>query len=184
MKAQNLVRLTTKLGLLSALLITAACTTGATSQTPTDSQPELTPQTPTETPVDWFAQTQRQPNVQFNVQRQAGTCPQTVGLWIFAQGYEGGADHTVVADTQAIASAPAKLIASEPKRVEYEAPLNSEYVSCVGQAKSEQLRAYTFQFRDGKVYFQMDVSWADGYQEIMYKGVSAFRPYIHWRAEE
>jgi hypothetical protein len=30
----------------------------------------------------------------------------------------------------------------------------------------------------------MDVSRDDGYREILYKGVSANRPYIHWRATE
>jgi hypothetical protein len=90
----------------------------------------------------------------------------------------------VVADTQAIASAPAKLVVSQPKRLEYQAPLRSEYASCVGQASSEQFRAYNFQFRNGKVSFRMDMTWMDGYTEILYKGVSASRPYIHWRATE
>jgi len=133
---------------------------------------------------DPFAQTRVQPNFQFNVQRQAGTCPQKVGLWLFSQGFEGGADHTVVAETQAIASAPAKLVNSQKKRVEYEAPLRKDYASCVGQANSPLLNAYNFQFRNGKVYFRMDVSRDDGYREILYKGVSANRPYIHWRAAE
>jgi len=133
---------------------------------------------------DPFAQTQVQPNFQLNVQRQAGTCPNTVGLWMFMLGYEGGADHTVVADTQAIASAPAKLIVSQAKRLEYEAPLRKEYASCVGQASSPLVSAYNFQFRNGKVNFRMDVSRDDGYRAILYKGVSASRPYIHWRANE
>lgn len=99
-------------------------------------------------------------------------------------GFEGGADHTVVADTQAIASAPAKLVVSQQKRLEYEAPLRSQYASCVGQASSPLLSAYNFQFRNGKVNFRMDVSQGDGYREILYKGMSASRPYIHWRAAE
>jgi hypothetical protein len=103
---------------------------------------------------------------------------------MFMLGFEGGADHTVIAQTQAIASAPAKLIVSEKKRAEYEAPLRGEYASCVGQASSQLLSAYNFQFRDGKVYFRMDVTRDDGYREILYKGVSANRPYIHWRAAE
>ncbi len=133
---------------------------------------------------DPFAQTRVQPNFQFNVQRQAGTCPQKVGLWLFSQGFEGGADHTVVAETQAIASAPAKLVNSQKKRVEYEAPLRKDYASCVGQANSPLLNDYNYQFRNGKFYFRMDVSRDDGYREILYKGVSANRPYIHWRAAE
>lgn len=131
-----------------------------------------------------LAPTQVKPNVKLNVQRQSGTCPNTVGLWMFMLGYEGGADHTVVADTQAIASAPAKLVVSQPKRLEYEAPLRREYTSCVGQAKSDRISAYNYQFRNGKVRFVMDVSRADGYRQVLYKGLSASRPYIHWRATE
>lgn len=134
--------------------------------------------------TDPFAQAQIKPNYQFNVQRQAGNCPKTAGLWMFWMGFEGGSDRTVVADTQAIASAPAKLIVSQPKRLEYEAPLRKEYASCVGQAKSDNHRAYDFQFRNGKVYFRLDMSWADAYTQILYKGVSASRPYIHWRVTE
>jgi hypothetical protein len=75
-------------------------------------------------------------------------------------------------------------VKSEKKRAEYEAPLRKEYASCVGQATSGLVSAYNFQFRSGKVYFRMDVSRDDGYREILYKGVSANRPYIHWRATE
>jgi hypothetical protein len=28
------------------------------------------------------------------------------------------------------------------------------------------------------------MSWADAYTQILYKGVSASRPYIHWRVTE
>jgi hypothetical protein len=167
---QKLAKFYSSVGLLAALV--AACGTGIIRQASTNAQ------------QDPLAQTRVQPNVQFNVQRQAGTCPQTVGLWMFMLGFEGGADHTVIAQTQAIASAPAKLIVSEKKRAEYEAPLRGEYASCVGQASSQLLSAYNFQFRDGKVYFRMDVTRDDGYREILYKGVSANRPYIHWRAAE
>jgi hypothetical protein len=167
---QKLAKFYTSVGLLAGLV--AACNTGVMHQTSTNAQ------------QDPFAQTRVQPNFQFNVQRQAGNCPQTVGLWLFSLGFEGGADHTVIANTQAIASAPAKLVVSEKKRLEYEAPLRREYTSCVGQASSGLLSAYNFQFRNAKVYFRMDVSRDDGYREILYKGVSANRPYIHWRAAE
>ncbi|MEW5861048.1 MAG: hypothetical protein AB1861_27350 [Cyanobacteriota bacterium] len=181
---QQLTQFSTRIGILSVLLFTTACTRNVANQTPSNPSPESTKPSPAETPTDPFAQTQREPNFVFNVEPQSGTCPKTVGLWMFVQGYEGGADHTVVADTQAIASAPAKLVVSEKKRLEYEAPLSSEYASCVGQARSDLTSTYNFQFRDGKVRFRMDVSRDDGYREILYKGVSAFRPYIHWRAEE
>jgi hypothetical protein len=131
-----------------------------------------------------FAQTRVQPNFEFNVQRQAGICPRTVDLWLFSVGFEGGSDHTVIADTKAIAYTPAKLVISERKQLEYEAPLRREYASCVGQASSSLLTPYKFQFRNGKVSFRMDVSQGDGYREILYRGVSAHRPYIHWRAVE
>jgi hypothetical protein len=167
---QKLAKFSSAVGLLTALI--AACGTSVTPQASTNAQ------------SDPFVKTQVQPNFQFNVQRQAGTCPQTVGLWEFMLGFEGGADHTVVPDTQAIASAPAKLVKSEKKRAEYEAPLRKEYATCVGQANSQQLSAYNFQFRNGKVYFRLDVSRDDGYREILYQGVSANRPYIHWRAAE
>jgi hypothetical protein len=142
------------------------------------------PATLAQAQTDPSAPAQIKPNYQFNVQRQSGSCPKSVGLWMFMLGFEGGADHTVVADTQAIASAPAKLVVSQQKRLEYEAPLRSQYASCVGQASSPLLSAYNFQFRNGKVNFRMDVSQGDGYREILYKGMSASRPYIHWRAAE
>jgi hypothetical protein len=169
-RCQKLGKFYSPVGLLAALV--AVCGMGVISPVSTNAQ-----QGP-------LAQTQVQPNVQLNVQRQAGSCPRSVGLWMFMLGFEGGADHTVVADTQAIASGPAKLVASDKKRAEYEAPLRREYASCVGQARSDQVSAYNFQFRNGKVYFRMDVSRDDGYREILYKGVSASRPYIHWRAAE
>lgn len=134
--------------------------------------------------TDPLAPAKIQPNYQFKVQRQAGNCPKTVGIWMFWQGFEGGSDRTVVADTLAIASAPAKLAVSQPKRLEYEAPLRREYASCIAQAKSDLHRPYDFQFRNGKVRFRWDVTWADAYTEVLYKGVSASRPYIHWRVTE
>jgi|GEM_PF-606255 len=161
----------TTLGLLSVILV-SACTTS------------LIPQAATEAQSDPFAQTRIKPNFQFNVERQSGTCPKTVGLWLFTQGYEGGADHTAIADTQAIASTSAKLVSSDKKRATYEAPLKSNFASCVGKASSPLVSAYKFDFRNGKVSFRMDVSRDDGYREILYKGVSAARPYIHWRATE
>jgi hypothetical protein len=142
------------------------------------------PTTLAQAQTDPLAPAQMRPNYQFTVQRQSGTCPKTVGLWMFMLGFEGGSDRTVVADTLAIASAPAKLVVSQPKLLEYEAPLRKEYASCVGQAKSENHRPYNFQFRDGKVRFRTDLTWADAYVLFLYKGVSASRPYIHWRVTE
>jgi len=64
---QKLAKFYTSVGLLAGLV--AACNTGVMHQTSTNAQ------------QDPFAQTRVQPNFQFNVQRQAGNCPQTVGLW-------------------------------------------------------------------------------------------------------
>lgn len=166
----TIVKLCSTVTILGGLI--SACNTGVNSQESINAQ------------QDPLAQTVIQPNFQFNVQRQSGNCPETVGLWMFMQGFEGGADHTIVAETQAIASAPVKLVVSEKKQLEYEAPLKSEYATCVGESRSDLVRAYNFQFRDGKVRFRMDLNWFDGYSEILYKGVSASRPYIHWRAAE
>lgn len=68
----------------------------------------------------------------------------------------------------AIASAPAKLMVSQRKRPEYEAPLRKESAACVGQAKSDNHRAYNFQFRNGQVYCRLDMSWADASIQILY----------------
>lgn len=162
-----------KLGVLSALALTTAFTTTLTiNQAVTKAQSNPT------------APAQIQPNIKLNVQRQSGNCPKTVGLWTFMLPYEGGADHTVIAETQAIASTSAKLVVSQKKRLEYQASLRSNYASCVGKANSPTLGAYSFQFQGGKVTFRMDVSRDQGYREILYKGISANRPYIHWRATE
>ena len=187
-KASQAMKRTSTLITLLLTLTAVGCVAAKTAQTnpkPTSPTLESSPTaTLAQAQTNPSASIQMQPNLQFNVQRQAENCPQTVGLWMFMLGFEGGADHTVIANTQAIASAPAKLVVSQPKRLEYEAPLRSEYASCVGQASSEQFRAYNFQFRNGKVSFRMDMTWMDGYTEILYKGVSASRPYIHWRATE
>ncbi|HEY9669406.1 MAG TPA: hypothetical protein V6C91_21515 [Coleofasciculaceae cyanobacterium] len=166
-RSSKLAKFSSSFGLLTALVAAS-----------------LIPHASTTAQQDPLSTAQMQPNFQLNVQRQAGTCPKTVGLWEFMIGVEGGADHTVVANTQAIASGSAKIVSSEKKRVVYEAPLRREYASCVGQASSPLLRAYNFQFRNGKVSFGLDVSQDDGYREILYKGVSANRPYLHWRAAE
>ncbi|MGP1384477.1 MAG: hypothetical protein ACTS2F_13010 [Thainema sp.] len=125
-----------------------------------------------------------EPNVQFEVTAESGTCPDTVGLWEFGLGFEGGADHTVVVDTSAISSQPAQLTVSEAKRVVYEAPLKDEFASCVGTANSEYLSMYDLSFADGKVQFDLNLTNDDGFREIRYADISANRPYVHWRAAE
>ena len=152
----------TTLGILSALLLNASTSTLA--QPVSDASPE-------------------KPNQQLTVQQQLGTCPQSVGLWTVLLPSEGSAEHTVVADTKAIAS-NGKISSSGNKFVEYEAPLQEAYASCVGEASSPDLRSYSFQFRNGKVYFRVDLDWGTGYTKIISKTVASGRPYVHWQASE
>lgn len=179
----HLTRISTTLALFATVLVSAG-NTGTANQTATNAQPEFTKQAQGTTPSDPFAQTQIKPNFQLNVERQAGSCPKTVGLWLFSLGFEGGADHTVVPDMLGVAASPVKLVSSAKNRLEYEAPLRSNYASCVGKASSPLLSFYNYQFQNGKVSFRVDVSQGDGYREILYKGVSGYRPYILWRAAE
>jgi|GEM_PF-2058837 len=125
-----------------------------------------------------------QPNVQFPVVAESGTCPETVAVWEFLLGFEGGADHTVVADFGAIATLPVEVVQSEAQRVVYEAPLNEEFATCVGTARSEYLSMYAFEFGEGKVRFDLDLTNSDGFREIRYADVSVNRPYVYWRAAE
>jgi hypothetical protein len=126
-------------------------------------------------PGDSFAKA----NMILDVKREAGECPNTVGIWTFLLPFEGGAEHTAVADIR-----DAKLIASDKKFVEYEAPLRKSYVSCVGSAKSERPPVYNFQFRNGKVYFRLDLNQSTLNTTIIYKGTGGFRPYVRWIAAE
>jgi hypothetical protein len=47
------------------------------------------------------------PNLPLVVVRKTGNCPQQVNLWTSFRYYEGGGEHTVIADTVPIAKAPA-----------------------------------------------------------------------------
>ncbi|MGB3310070.1 MAG: hypothetical protein WA939_07390 [Nodosilinea sp.] len=124
------------------------------------------------------------PNVQFDVAAEAGTCPETVSLWEFGLGFEGGADHTVVADFAPLATEPAEIIQSEDRHIIYAAPLKADFADCTGTATSEYLSMYTFQFGDDNVQFELDLRGDDGLRDIRYADISANRPYIHWRAAE
>jgi hypothetical protein len=124
------------------------------------------------------------PNVWFEVEAEAGNCPATVGLWDFLLGFEGGADHTVIADTAAITTLPVEIIQAEDRRIVYEAPLQEEFAACVGTARSEQLAMYSFEFAQGQVRFTLDMTDDQGFRQIRYADVSSQRPYIYWRAAE
>lgn len=118
-------------------------------------------------------------NMILDVKSEAGECPKTVGIWTFLLPFEGGAEHTAVADIR-----NAKLIASDKKFVEYEAPLRNSYASCVGSAKSERPPVYNFQFRNGKAYFRLDLRQETLNTTIIYQGTGGFRPYVRWIAGE
>lgn len=120
------------------------------------------------------------PSTRLNVERKSGDCPANIGLWWMVFGVEGGADHIVVADTKLIAN-NAKVIKSSNKSVEYEATLEPKYASCVGQAS---LYMYSFQFRNKKLYFRVNLEARDGHFKIISKQLAGGRPYIFWQAAE
>ncbi|MBU7587317.1 MAG: hypothetical protein KAF91_31510 [Nostoc sp. TH1S01] len=121
-----------------------------------------------------------EPSIVLNVKSEmAEQCPKTVGIWTFLLPYEGGAEHTAVADIT-----NAKLIASSQKFLEYEAPLRPSYAGCIGSAKSETPSVYNFQFRNGKAYFRLDLRQQTINTKITYQGIGGFRPYVRWVAEE
>jgi len=139
---------------------------------------------PVPMPYDPTASTAVRPNIWFEVVAESGICPDKVGLWEFIQGFEGGADHTVVADIAAIAAMPVQIIRAEAFHITYEAPLIEDYATCQGSARSEYLSMYTIYFDQGKVRFDLDLSEDDGFRELRHADISASRPYVFWRAAE
>lgn len=120
------------------------------------------------------------PNVTLNVQRKSGTCPQTVGLWWFVLPYEGGAEHTVVADTRAFADST-KLVSSTKQVVEFVSTLRSDYASCVGQTQGKEYNFYNVQFKNKQAYFRVDLRKINApAKEITYKSIAGSRPYVRW----
>lgn len=122
------------------------------------------------------------PNTIFNVTRQSGRCPSTVRLWTSFRYYEGGGEHTVIADTTAIAGTP-RLVRATKKLVEYRAPLQRSYTSCVGNARSASADfPYRFQFRGGNVIFRVELppDTPSTPSEISYRGVVSSRPAVRW----
>ncbi|MFN6568953.1 hypothetical protein [Dendronalium sp. ChiSLP03b] len=170
MSSKSLKHLTLALVLpFVSLGILTACVQGKSETTTTLTQAQ----------VETFIGPSERPNMILNVKREAGVCPQTVGIWTFLLPFEGGAEHTAVADIR-----NAMLLASGEKFLEYEAPLRQSYVSCVGSAKSERPRVYSFQFRNGKAYFRLDLNQATLNTTITYQGTGGFRPYVRWIAAE
>ncbi len=159
---KNLVQLAIFGGILSPLVV--AGTIAATAQV--QSQPASEPISA--------------PNVKLNVQRSSGTCPQTIGLWWFVLPYEGGAEHTVVADTREFADT-SKLVSSNKQFVEFVSPLRSNYASCVGKTRGQEHPFYNVEFKHKKAYFRVDLRKINApVSLITYKTVAASRPYVRW----
>ncbi|MBE8969883.1 hypothetical protein IQ277_27780 [Nostocales cyanobacterium LEGE 12452] len=121
------------------------------------------------------------PHVTLNVQRSSGICPQQIGLWWFVLPYEGGAEHTVVADTREFAD-ETKLVSSNNKQfVEFVSPLRSNYASCVGRTSRQEYTFYNVEFKNKKAYFRVDLRKIDAPARLItYKSVVASRPYVRW----
>ncbi|MGA9377401.1 MAG: hypothetical protein WBV73_01255 [Phormidium sp.] len=159
---KNFTSLTLSLGILSVLV---AATPGIT-QNSQDSAPTIPG---------------NRPNTTINVNRRSGNCPSSMRLWTSFRSYEGGGEHTVIADISNIANG-AKVSNSGAKFVEFSAPLKSEFASCVGEASSDEEPIYRFRFSDRRVIFRMDLSRLrpGTLTRISYKGVVSSRPAIRW----
>lgn len=159
---KNLTSLTLSLGILSVFLTaTPGITQNAQNSVPT-------------VPGN-------RPNTTINVNKRSGNCPSNMSLWTSFRSYEGGGEHTVIADTSAIASS-ARLSNSGAKFVEFTAPLKSEFASCVAEATSDEEPIYKFRFSNQRVIFRMDLSSlpSGALTKISYKGVVSSRPAIRW----
>ena len=120
-------------------------------------------------------------DIVLKVERKSGNCPKTIGLWTAFRYYEGGGEHTVIADTWAIASR-AQITTSTKKLVEYKAPLKTAYVTCVGKAKASEDYPYQLQFGKGNVAFEVKLppDTPANPSEIMEKSILGARPYVKW----
>ncbi len=137
-------------------------------------------------------QAQKTPNVSIEVDRQSGTCPDTVGLWILPLSVVGAVEYTVVPNILPFTDS-SKLSGFDRKAANYEATLNSQYASCVGQAESRSAKKFdrfTFRFEGGKLYFRAELIPDDinsdfpTYTRITYASVVTKRPYLIWRESE
>jgi hypothetical protein len=157
---KNLSQLTATFGILSTLV----------AATPALTQTATAPRLP-----------RTQPNLTFNVQRQSGSCPRTVNLWHSTRYYEGGGEHTVIANTAAIAGT-ARLVTANKKYAEFRAPLQRAYASCVGVARSNEDYPYLFRFGGGNVTFrvQLPQETPSNPSIISDRAVMANRPMVRW----
>ncbi len=122
------------------------------------------------------------PNATFNVERQTGSCPKTVSLWAFSYRTDFISTQTVVADTFALAQSSPQIVAATDKFVEYQAPLRQNYTLCIGRASSQMYRRYNFEFRQGNVYFRVDLrDMPDDFPSaIVAHQVVSGQPYVIW----
>ncbi len=159
----NQLRLLSLSGVFSLWLITSAIPLQAQTTKP------ALPKTP--------------PNTTLAIARQKGTCPTQFRLWTSFRTYEGGGEHTVIVDTLAIA-APARLTASGTHFVEFQAPLQLKYQTCVGRTVDQEMAYYQIRFGQGKVYFRVDLTDINKNPstptQITSKGIVASRPYVRW----
>ncbi len=160
----NFARVTTILGGFSVLIF---------------SIPVLTQEQPTTISV----LPDTQPNITFNVTTKAGQCPKTVSLWNLSRYYEGGVEHTAIADTLPIAGNP-ELISSTNKFVQFKAPLTKAYESCNGLATSETRTYYSFRFRDRHVYFKVNIKNIPRYSLVSDQKVIESRPVVRWQVAD
>ncbi|WOD41540.1 thermonuclease family protein [Nodosilinea sp. E11] len=124
-----------------------------------------------------------EPNLALPVQTDSGQCPESLDLWAFRNGFEGGANHIVVVDMPQIATALAQQVATTADQVVFTAPLRPEFSQCSGSASSEQMAMYQAEFAAGQVRFTLNLT-GDGTREVLASGVSVDRPYVFWRAAE
>jgi hypothetical protein len=158
---KNLNKFSLSLGLLSTITIA----------TPILSQTATTTQLPNS-----------EPNLAFNVERQSGRCPRTVNMWTSFSYYEGGGQHMVIANTAAIAGTP-QIMSSSKKSVVFRAPLQREYASCVGRARSaEDDYPYQFGFTGGYVTFsvQLPADTPSNPSGIDTHSIVSSRPMVRW----
>ncbi|MFW6359753.1 MAG: hypothetical protein ACOC0N_11160, partial [Chroococcales cyanobacterium] len=80
--------------LLPLLSLIVACT-----DTATEDASQLTPGQISQTTPQRPPGPMAEPNMVLEVENQSGTCPETIGIYTFLLGYEGGATHTAAADT-------------------------------------------------------------------------------------
>lgn len=135
------------------------------------------------------------PNLLVGVEKQSGSCPDSIGLWVLPLSVVGAVEYTVVPNTLQFADAGKFKLAdsdkSDKKVATFSAPLNELYASCVGQAESKsdkkKLVRYAFQFKDRKVYFRVELTPDDSntdfatYTRITYATIVTGRPYLIWR---